>query len=242
VEEGADLVLAFGGDGTINEVINGLACSKAHLGIIPGGTANVLAMEIGLGSNLDRAAERLNSAEPQRIALGRITTPEGAPRYFAVMAGAGLDANIVTQVDSELKRKIGKGAYWAAGLKQLPKSLDQFQVNVNGTTLQSGFALVSRVRNYGGDLEIASGASLRRGDFEVVVFEGSSPVRYLGYMAAVAVKQVQKMPGVHTFHSKSVEIATQTHLQVDGEYSGNFTATIDIVPDALTMLLPKSYG
>ncbi len=241
VAEGADLVIALGGDGTINEVANGLALTKVPLGILPAGTANVLAMEIGLGSGLERAAGRLANATPRRIALGTIAAGSSAPRYFVLMAGVGLDAKIVQDVSSPLKNKIGKGAYWAAGFSQLPRRLKQFDLRMNGTVHRGGFALASRVRNYGGDMEIASGASLLKDDFELIMFEGSHPLRYVGYMLAVALRQVKNMPGVHSIRAKSLEIVSSAHLQVDGEYSGLESAKIEIVPDALTLLLPASY-
>ncbi len=245
---GADLVIARGGDGTINEVANGLALTSVPLGILPAGTANVLAMEIGFGSGLDHAASRLAQSKPVRISLGRIASLGNSGlngsdgRYFVLMAGVGLDAKIVLDVSSPLKDKIGKGAYWAAGLSQLPYRLDQFDVLHNGSAKRAGFALASRVRNYGGDLEIASGASLRKDDFELVTFEGSNPLRYVGYMLAVAAKQVRKMPGVHTAQTKSLDISAGAHLQVDGEYAGTGPARIEIVPNALTLLLPPTYG
>ena len=242
VADGADLVLALGGDGTINEVANGLALTSVPLGILPAGTANVLAMEIGLGSNLERATARLAKSAPQRIALGKISANGSAARYFVLMAGVGLDAKIVLEVSSPLKSKIGKGAYWAAGLSQLPKRLVEFDLRTNGSVHRGGFALASRVRNYGGDLEIASEASLLKDDFELVLFEGSNPLCYLGYMLGVAVRQVKKMPGVHTLRTKSFEIESSAHLQVDGEYAGLESARIEIAPNALTLLLPASYG
>lgn len=242
VAEGADLVLALGGDGTINEVANGLALTSVPMGILPAGTANVLAMEIGLGSSLERATARLAKAAPRRIALGKILTNGSPVRYFVLMAGVGLDAKIVQEVSSPLKEKIGKGAYWAAGLSQLPKRMEQFDLRTNGTVHRSGFALASRVRNYGGDLEIASEASLLKDDFELVMFEGSNPFRYLGYMLGVATRQVKKMPGVRTIRTKCFDILSSAHLQVDGEYAGLESARIEIVPDALTLLLPASYG
>jgi diacylglycerol kinase (ATP) len=242
VAQGADLVLALGGDGTINEVANGLALTQVPLGILPAGTANVLAMEIGLGSSLERATLRLARSTPQRIALGKILANGSAARYFVLMAGVGLDAKIVLEVSAPLKEKIGKGAYWAAGLSQLPRRLVQFDLRTNGSVHRGGFALASRVRNYGGDLEIASEASLLKDDFELVLFEGSHPLRYLGYMLGVAVKQVKKMPGVHTIRTKGFDIVSSAHLQVDGEYAGWESARIEIAPDALTLLLPASYG
>ncbi len=241
-ESGCDLVLALGGDGTINEVLNGVAQTSAHLGILPAGTANVLAMELGLGGKLERAAEGLSRSVPKRIALGKIEIPGLPPRYFTLMAGAGLDAKIVTRVNPSLKQRIGKGAYWAAGMAQIVNPLEQFDVRVNGASYRVGFALASRVRNYGGDLEIASDASLLNPDFELVLFEGSNPLRYAAYMAAVGFKQVRRMPGVRSLRTKAFELVTGAHLQIDGEYAGNSRAKIETVPDALTLLVPPTYG
>jgi diacylglycerol kinase (ATP) len=101
--------------------------------------------------------------------------------------------------------------------------------------------LVSRVRNYGGDMEIASGASLLSDDFEVVLFEGSNPLRYAAYMTAVTLGQVKSMPGVRTLRSQRVEFLGDAHLQIDGEYGGRLPATLEMVPDALTLLVPAGY-
>jgi len=239
--EGADLVLILGGDGTINEVVQGLAHSGVPLGVLPGGTANVLAMEIGLGSGLERAAEMLGSCRPVRIALGRITSSSDA-RYFLLMCGAGLDAAIVSDVHAGFKAAAGKLAYWAAALKQFRRSIPALQITLKGETFSCGFALISRVRNYGGDLEIASGASLLRDDFEVVLFDGANPLRYAWYMLGVAAGQVQKLRGVRTLRARHVAIRTAAPLQIDGELFGHGPATLEIEPAALTLLIPPTYG
>ena len=241
-EQGADLVLVLGGDGTVNEVVNGLAYSDAALGVLPAGTANVLAMELGLGSHVDRATERLSRYSPRRIALGRLTGADGVSRYFLCMAGAGLDAKVVHQIDSVLKDRAGKLAYWAAGLAQIAQRLDPLEVRVQGQTYRCGFLLASRVRNYGGDLEIASGSSLRRPDFELVLFEGSNVLRYAAYMLGVLLRRVQSMSGVLTMATSCAEILSPTHLQIDGEYAGYQTARLEIAADALTLLMPPEYG
>jgi diacylglycerol kinase (ATP) len=240
--QGADLVLVLGGDGTINEVIQGLACSGVPLGVLPGGTANVLANELGLGSRPEAAAEKLISWTPRPIALGRISADSFGSRYFLMMCGAGLDANIVYDVHLGLKAAAGKLAYWAAGLGRFGRSLKQLDVRVDQQIYRCGFALVSRVKNYGGDLEIASGASLTRDDFEVVLFEGTSSVRYAWYMLGVAVKQVQKMRGVRVLRASRVEILTESPVQIDGEFIGRQAVTIDIVPGAINLLLPPAHG
>ncbi len=241
VEQGADLVLVLGGDGTINEAANGLAYSGIPLGVLPAGTANVLSMELGLGSHLGPAIERLAQCEARRVAMGRLTVASTSPRYFLCMAGAGLDAKVVHQINPALKDRVGKLAYWAAGLAQVANKLEQLDVRAQSQTHRCGFLLISRVRNYGGDLEIASGASLRREDFEMVLFEGSNPLRYALYMAGVLLRRVQKMSGVLTSAAKCVEILTPAHLQIDGEYAGYQTARIEIAPEAITMWLPAAY-
>ena len=239
--EGADLILVLGGDGTINEVVQGLANSPVPMGILPGGTANVLAMELGLGSGLERAAEKLGSCRATRIALGRITGTVGS-RYFLLMCGAGLDAKIVSEVHDRLKGAAGKFAYWVAGLKQFRRSIPALNIAVHGQSYACGFAVISRVRNYGGDMEIASGASLLRDDFEVVLFEGSNPLRYAWYMLGMAAGRVQTMRGVRTLRARDVEIQTAAPMHIDGELFGFGPALVEILPGALTLLVPVTYG
>jgi diacylglycerol kinase (ATP) len=242
VGQGADLVLVLGGDGTINEVVQGLADSGVPLGVLPGGTANVLANELGLGSRPEVAANKLISWTPRPVALGRITTDPLGSRYFLMMCGAGLDADVVYDVHAGFKAVAGKLAYWAAGFGRFGRSLDQLEVRVDGQVYRCGFALVSRVKNYGGDLEIASGASLTRDDFEVVLFEGTNSIRYAWYMLGVAVKRVQKMRGVRVLRATRVEILSATPVQVDGEFIGRQAVAIDIVPGAIHLLLPPAHG
>ena len=184
VASGADLILVLGGDGTINEVVNGMVHSRVPLGILPAGTANVLAMELGLGANLEKAVERLAGCAEQRVGAGRVCDGRGGSRHFLAMGGVGLDAKIVYDLNPRFKAWAGKFAYWAGGLAHAAQRVGQFEARVNGDVYRCGFALASRVRNYGGDLEIATGASLASDDFEVVLFEGSNPLRYMAYMLA----------------------------------------------------------
>jgi diacylglycerol kinase (ATP) len=246
VAQGADLIIVLGGDGTINEAANGLAYSQVPLGVLPGGTANVLAMELGLGSRLERAAERLGKCVERRVALGKLVGCDGATRHFLMMGGVGLDATIVNAIDPEYKAKAGKLAYWAAGLSRLGSRVEQFTVKVNGREIRCGFALASRVRNYGGDLEIAKGASLMSDEFEMVLFEGSNPLRYAGYMLGVGARCVQALPGVQTLRATSAEFSSGVSaegvpVQIDGESAGRLPVKIEIAPAALTLLVPESY-
>jgi diacylglycerol kinase (ATP) len=241
IAEGADLILVLGGDGTIHEAVNGMAHSRVPLAVLPAGTANVLAMELGFGSNVNEAASRLAEAVERRVAVGRLYEESGVSRHFLCMGGVGLDAKIVHDLDSGLKARAGKLAYWLGGLSQIASRVGQFVARVNGTSYECGFALISRVRNYGGDLEIATGASLLSDDFEIVLFKGSNPLRYAWYLLGVAAKRVQSMEGVHTLRGTCVEFSGDAHMQIDGERAGRLPGRFEIVPDALTILAPPAY-
>jgi len=241
VAAGAGLILVLGGDGTINEVANGMIPSRVPLGVLPGGTANVLANELGLGNSLERAIERLGRCVERRIAVGALCHGSGAARHFLMMCGVGLDAAIVAEVNPGLKARAGKLAYWVAGFGQFFHTVAQFQVDAGTERRQCGFVLASRVRNYGGDMEIASGASLLSDDFEVVLFDGSNPLRYAAYMTAVTLRQVKSMPGVRTLRARRIAFSGGAHLQIDGEYVGRIPATLEMVPQALTLLVPPAY-
>jgi diacylglycerol kinase (ATP) len=245
IDAGCDLVLAAGGDGTINEVANGMLHSGVPLGILPGGTANVLARELGMSTHPDRVASQLRSMKQRSIAIGRLGMGGSAPRSFLCMAGAGLDADVVSRLNLDLKAAAGKLAYYLSGFSQVLRYLPEFEVTVDGTSYPASFALISRVRNYGGDLEIARGASLLRDDFEVVLFRGTLAVRYVPYLVAVALKQVHRMTGCKILRATTVTCrnssGTPILVQVDGELAGNIPITAESVPSALNLLVPSEY-
>lgn len=241
---GAELILAVGGDGTINEVANGMVGSAVPLAILPAGTANVLAMEMGIGRNLERAALRLAEWTPERIAVGRVTINDES-RYFLLMAGVGLDAHIVYTLNARLKDLLGKGAYWISGFGQLSRMLAEFDVQMPAAQARASFALASRVSNYGGDLSIARGAHLLKRDFEMVLFTGKHPTFYLRYLAGVMTGRVSGMRGVTVTRAEKAAFSSpadaRVYVQVDGEYAGRLPARVEIVADALTLLVPPGY-
>ena len=244
VDEGVDLILAAGGDGTINEVVNGAANTRVPVGILPGGTANVLAHELGITRNVEQAAAAVSQLQACRIAVGLLSCGDYG-RYFLSMAGVGLDAQIVYNLNLDLKAAVGKLAYYAAGMLQVFRPLPQFDVEVSGRRHRCGFVLASRVRNYGGDLEIARGASLLSNDFEVLLFEGKSSMGYLRYLTGVAFGFVHRVPGctVLRANSLSCEVAADpaVYSQIDGELACRPPLRLEAVPDALTLLVPAAF-
>jgi len=166
-------------------------------------------------------------------------------RHFFLMAGVGLDAHVVYHVSAGLKAKTGKFAYWVAGWSLLGSSLPEFEVEVDGQKRACSFALLSKVRNYGGDFEIARQVSLFDDRFEVVLFEGRSTLRYVPYFAWLALNRLEGMKGVSVLRARNVKLShpedRRIYVQIDGEQAGHLPAEIRIVPDALTLLVPPDY-
>lgn len=246
IEAGCDLILAAGGDGTINEIASGMLHTNVPLAILPGGTANVLARELRMPMQMEAVAARLPRMKPQRIAVGRLRLKDSTPRPFLCMAGAGLDASIVKHLNLDLKAVAGKLAYYAAGFAHVFRPLTEFEVLVDEQRYEASFALISRVRNYGGDLEIARGASLLRNEFEIVLFRGRQSYRYLPYLLGVAAGQIRRLSGVTILHGRSVVCRQPSDncdvfVQVDGELVGTLSMSADIIPDALTLLVPPQF-
>ncbi len=241
VRDDVDLVLVAGGDGTINEVANGMMYSQVPLGILPAGTANVLAVELGMGTRIRDAVRAIPQCVPERISVGRVKTNRGS-RFFLLMAGIGLDAHIVYNLNPGLKAFAGKLAYWIGGFGRLSEPVGEFETVVNGRVLRCGFVLASRVKNYGGDLTIAPNASLLEHDFQVVLFEGRNPFRYLFYFLGVLLRILPTLRGINIERATTLELRAPTdsriYVQVDGEFAGHLPADVEIVESALTLLLP----
>lgn len=241
---GSDLVVAYGGDGTVNEVVQSLARTQIQLAILPGGTANVLANEVGIGNDVSRAVEMLRTSSPRRVALGLLKSG-GTERYFVMMAGVGYDAKLVYNLSVPLKNRIGKLAYWFTALAHFGRKVAEFDAGCAGVNGRCSFALVSRVRNYGGDVQIARDANLLDNEFSVVLFRGSTTVPYVKYFLGILTNRLRGMKGVTMCRGDKVVFGpaegSQVDVQLDGEHVGRLPAEIEIVTDALTLLIPDAY-
>jgi diacylglycerol kinase (ATP) len=247
VEQSRQLVIVCGGDGTVNEAVNGLACSQVPLAVLPAGTANVLAKELHIPWNLPRAAERLVTAKFRRIALG-IATPEessGAPRYFVSVAGAGADAALVAAVNPATKNQTGILAYWQAGVGELARyKFPMFRVTTSADAIEGSLVVVGRTKQYGGPFKITTEAGLRRPQFEIAIVTTRSPLLYVSYLFAIWAGQLRRVKHVQfrkttCLHCVAVD-SSHVLLQVDGEPAGRLPAEFRIVPDALTLAMPVS--
>ncbi|HEV2521871.1 MAG TPA: diacylglycerol kinase family protein [Candidatus Acidoferrales bacterium] len=247
VSDSRDLVIVCGGDGTVNEVVNGLACSHVPLAVLPAGTANVLAKELRLPWNLSHAAERIVNAQYCRIALG-LAIPDkasGEPRYFLSVAGAGADGALVSAVRPEFKRQAGVLAYWKEGLWQLTQydfPLFRTQMAGSPTNVDASLVIVGRTKHYGGPFKITTEADLLQPEFELAFVTTRSAWRYLAYMPLIWAGKLRNARYVQFFKTSCLRCATSgkspVHVQVDGEPAGSLPVEFRIVPDALTLAIP----
>jgi YegS/Rv2252/BmrU family lipid kinase len=254
---GVDLVLVCGGDGTINEVVNGLAPSQIPLGILPGGTANILARELRLPRSPLRAARQLANWSPRRIALGRAwwsgaesrqdgsnSSAEVLSRYYASVAGIGFDAHIVYRLSSRLKLGFGVAGYVMEALRQLLRySFPTFSFCLDGRACQGTFAVVHRTRLYAGWLHLAPSADLFAPGLTVCSFPSRSRARYLLYALAVLARQHLRLRDVELRQGAQVvctpgDSSTPVRFELDGELVGALPVRFEIVQDALTILVP----
>jgi YegS/Rv2252/BmrU family lipid kinase len=254
---GVDLVLVCGGDGTINEVINGLAPSHIPLGILPGGTANILARELRLPLAPLLAARQLAHWSPRRIALGRAwwngaecpqdgssSSADVLSRYYASVAGIGFDAHIVYKLSPRLKFGFGVAGYVMEAFRQLLcYSFPRFSCRMDGHMRDGTFAVVHRTQLYAGWLHLAPSADLFARRFAVCSFSSRSRARYLLYALAVLARQHLRLSDVELQQSAEVlctpgDSSVTVRFELDGELVGTLPVRFEIAPDALTLLMP----
>ncbi|MFB3924230.1 MAG: diacylglycerol kinase family protein [Terriglobia bacterium] len=249
VNEGETLVLACGGDGTVNEVLNGLVPGHVTLGILPGGTANIIGKELRLPHDPVRAACELSTWSPRRIALGKATWGAAASsglqtRHFISVAGIGFDAYIVRSLSWSLKMGWGVIGYGLEALRATWRySFPTFRVEIAGADRPATFAVIHRAGHYAGWFPLAPNASVFSPNFTTCLFQSRSGARYFLYALAVLLRQHMRLRDVELVEGMKVacscELAGQAiYFELDGELVGELPATFEIVPDALTVLAP----
>ena len=238
---GSSDIIVAGGDGTINEAIQGVAGTKARLAIIPRGTANVLARELGLPLDDEQALKIAAQGKTREIYLGLAideTTQES--RHFVLMAGIGLDASVVRRVQPSLKKRIGKGAFWISGLSHLATwNPRPFTLEINGHKYTSTFAAIGKGGKYGGDLAITPGAHLDQPEFEICIIKTTSRLRYLRLLShAMRNGLPRNTPEVQFVNAMSVRAHGDAQVQIDGELIGHLPMRFEIAPQSLNVIVP----
>jgi len=258
VLNGFDTVLACGGDGTVHEVLQSLVGTEVILGVVPLGTANALAADLGLTASPAKVVRILLAAAPARISVGRIhycdDAGNPASRYFTVAAGVGADALLMSRMDASLKRRLGYVLYMIEAFRiWATHSFPLFQAELpaegssgnHGRIVEASQLLAVRVRSFGGALRyLAPGASLRNGHLVLLAFKTRSRFRYLLFLLAVLAGRHKFAREVELIETPSIECRARNgsmeplFVEADGEVLGQLPVRIEVVPHSLSLLVP----
>jgi len=242
--EGFGTVVAAGGDGTINEVVNGLmrvpAEARPRLGVAPLGTANVYARELGLPLSVDAAWRVIAAGRERRVDMGLARAAGGERRYFAQLAGAGFDAMAIAALDMKLKKRINWLSYIISGFRTVARGLPRLTVTADGRRCEGCFVFIGNGRFYGGSYRMFPEARLDDGMLEVCVFEGGRVLDVLRYLPRVLTASHPKLADVHYFKARNVRVESPqpTPMEVDGELWENCPVEFSAEPGALRVLTP----
>ena len=248
VGRNVDVVVSYGGDGTLNEVLQGIVGSEAALAVWAGGTANVVARDLKMPQQMEHLADVIAAGKTTRIALGvarrethRSSETDDEQRYFLMFAGIGLDASVARRVNSRLKRVAGQLAFWVEGIKHIATwKPEVFSVDVDGKKYDGVFALIANGKGYGGGLCMAPDARLEEPALEVyIVPRRTVNLSYMFDLLACARGTTARtdatmVRGTHIVANSS----EQPWVELDGEVIGPLPMTFDVVPNALSMIVP----
>lgn len=232
------LVIAAGGDGTYNEIINGLAHSQIPLAILPMGTTSVLAKELKIPKDMRKAINLALNGRIQRVHLGKIKNRE-KQRYFILMAGIGYDGLAVYRVNPKEKRHLKKIAYILSGLKTL-LTFKPTELRIkNGTVKKAYNVVVSKASCYGGSFKIAPDANLKSPNLYVFLSRTKSKIGLVLHIIGVILGKHLKMKKTEYFSTDKIKVTGDAHVQIDGDYFGKAPVEIGIVKNSLNLVFPE---
>ena len=249
VLEGCDTVVAAGGDGTLNEVLNGIGdvqggFTQTRLGFVPLGTVNVFARELGIPLNPHQAWEMINAGHETHLDLPwmeRVIAGEPVRHYFTQLAGAGLDARAIELVNWKTKKRVGPLAYVLAGLRALCESPAAVVASANGVRVSGELVLIGNGRFYGGNFRLFPGADLHDGMLDVCVFPRVNWLTLL--RCALPLMLTGRVPSVVVRRLRGATVKVEGHgrvpIEVDGELAGHLPVTFGLEPLGLRMVAPR---
>src|SRR5262249_1083545 len=236
-----DAILAAGGDGTIRQVAAQLIGTPTPLGIVPVGTGNVLAHEIGLAPEAGPIADTLLRGPVIEAVCARANDEP-----FLLMAGAGFDGRVIAALDHRLKSHVGKAAYAGPMIGALAHPVDTLTVTVDGTAHEASWAVISNVRHYGGNFVMARGTGIRERGLQAILFKAKNRAVLLGQLMALAMGQLDTRSARHG----DVEMlpclratVTARHpvpTQIDGDAFGATPLEIEAGAADLQLIVPPT--
>ena len=259
VREGCDTVIACGGDGTIHDVLQSMVGGPAALGVIPMGTANALAADLGIPTSPVMAARMLLTAAPVRISVGRIfyrsMDGESRSRYFIVAAGVGADGLFFSRIDLRLKQRLGYVHYTIEALRlaathTFPTFAALFTETGSSTPRVEEVSqlLAVRISNFGGLVQkLVPGAAIHKDNLHAIAFKTRSRLQYFRFMAAVWFRRHTYSNTIELVDCSCVEChdleasAERIFVEADGELLGTLPVRMEVVPQALTLLVPPGH-
>jgi YegS/Rv2252/BmrU family lipid kinase len=247
VLEGFTTVVAAGGDGTANEVVNGIAdvphgLQNVRLGILPLGTVNVFARELGLPWRLDAAIKTLATGRETTIDLGRAdfdANGQAQTRHFLQLAGAGIDSRAIELVTWEMKKKLGKLAYVVAALRAAKEKQPVISVQC-GHDLSGELVLLGNGRFYGGSIPVFPAADLRDGLLDVCIVPKLNWPSTAQIMGGLLTGKVHRWSSATCLQVRQIRLSSSSRviLQLDGENTLELPATLTVRPKALRVVTP----
>ena len=235
--EGFEKIVAAGGDGTINEVVNGLAGSNATLGLLPIGTVNVFATELGLPSHdLSSCWEIIRRNHTRLVDL-----PTANGKYFVQLAGVGLDAQVVKETSLAFKRSFGPLSYVISAAQIAARKPPRLLVDAeNIGRMESSFVLVGNGRHYGGPFPFFKQAINNDGLLDVVAFKQLGYLEIIRYLQEVFFSSEIRLPEVEYFQTERLRISSEQEVPVelDGELVGTCPVSFEIRDKRLRVLAP----
>lgn len=246
-QEGANLVVAAGGDGTLGEVLNGVMGSGAKLGVLPLGTGNDFARCLGIGTHLINALGVLKSGSFRAVDVGRVEISDKS-RYFLNIAGAGFDSRVAARINEHRPRVLAKlggtMAYLVACLSEMREfPLADFRLEVDGKRVESRAVLcaIANASSYGGGMRVAPDADLEDGLFEICLIRELSRGAFLRAFPGVFSGKHVRHPAVSMFRGAKVRLECEPKLPVlvDGDILGLTPASFEILPRAIEVMAPQ---
>ncbi len=237
VRDGVEVIIAAGGDGTLNEVINGIGHAPVRLGILPVGTMNVFATEIGIPlGNLEAAWKVIEQGKVISVDL-----PRANDTHFIQLAGVGLDAEVVRKTTADSKRALGPLSYLLTLVQVAAHKPPHILLEAEGGRLRKGsFALIGNGRLYGGPFPVFKRANLQDGLLDVLVFENQSHWDVVRYFQAIAFGTHAELPDVEYFQTSSLKVTSSgdVPVELDGEIAGMLPCVFSIESQKLLVIAP----
>ena len=239
--ENKDLLIVYGGDGTLHDVIPEALRWQVPVALLPAGTTNVLARELGIPRDPERALSLVPQRKLQKIHLGQASLGQGDRRYFHLMAGIGFDGDVISRTGQHLKKALGMAAYWlVAHISLLKYPMTPFELSWEGEVHQGTFAVIGNARKYGGELHLTPKASVQENRLDVCLFTSRQRWRYLLYLWGVLSGRHLRYPDVLYRKVQQVKVSGDrpVPIQMDGELIGVSPMEFSSCSEGLQMVVP----